>query len=98
MARLRLAMLMVSESNLLLLDEPTNHIDMPTKEILENALADYEGTILAISHDRYFLNQIANRIFVLTPDGLRESMGNYDDYYDSLQRAKAPRRRTPPPR
>lgn len=89
MARLRLAMLMVSESNLLLLDEPTNHIDMPTKEILENALADYDGTILAISHDRYFLNQIANRIFVLTPDGLRESMGNYDDYYDSLQRAKS---------
>ncbi len=75
-----MARLMVSESNFLLMDEPTNHIDMPTREILEDALAAYEGTLLFISHDRYFLNKVANTIFELTPHGIEISLGNYDDY------------------
>lgn len=85
MARLRLAMLMVSDSNFLLLDEPTNHIDMTTKEILENALIAYEGTVMAISHDRYFLNKIANRIFAFSPGCMQETIGNYEDYYEKQQ-------------
>jgi ATP-binding cassette subfamily F protein 3 len=79
-ARLLLARLMISQSNFLLMDEPTNHLDMDTKEILENALSNYEGTLLFISHDRYFLNRIANKIFVFTPNGIEIHLGNYDDY------------------
>ena len=62
------------------MDEPTNHIDMSTKEILENALLGYEGTLLFISHDRYFLNRIARKIFEFTPDGIIMTEGNYNDY------------------
>lgn len=91
-ARLLLAKLMLSEANFLLMDEPTNHIDMRTKEILENALSAYQGTLLFISHDRYFLNQVADRILVLTPEGVEEYIGNYDDYLkqkaDSEERAR----------
>lgn len=79
-ARLLLARLMISQSNFLLMDEPTNHIDMDTKEILENALAQYDGTLLFISHDRYFLNRIANKIYQFSPDGMEIHLGNYDDY------------------
>ncbi|MBU4440173.1 MAG: ATP-binding cassette domain-containing protein [Firmicutes bacterium] len=79
-ARLLLARLMISQSNFLLMDEPTNHIDMDTKEILENALAQYEGTLLFISHDRYFLNRIANKIYQFSIDGMEIHLGNYDDY------------------
>ena len=79
-ARLLLARLMISQSNFLLMDEPTNHIDMDTKEILENALAQYEGTLLFISHDRYFLNRIANKIYQFSTDGMEIHLGNYDDY------------------
>ena len=79
-SRLRLAMLMISQANLLLLDEPTNHIDMDTKEILENALLNYEGTIITVSHDRYFLNKIATRILSISPDQILDIPGNYDDY------------------
>lgn len=89
MARIRLAALMVSEANLLLLDEPTNHIDMQTKEILEDAIDDYEGTVIAVSHDRYFLNQTATRIFALSHEGLEENEGNYDDYFERQQQLKA---------
>ncbi|MEA5073115.1 MAG: ABC-F family ATP-binding cassette domain-containing protein [Eubacterium aggregans] len=84
-ARLNMARLMVSESNFLLMDEPTNHIDMSTREILEDALCGYEGTLLFISHDRYFLNRVANRIFELTPGGIEETIGNYDDYARTKQ-------------
>lgn len=79
-ARLLLARLMISQSNFLLMDEPTNHIDMDTKEILENALAQYDGTLLFISHDRYFLNRIANKIYHFSADGMEIHLGNYDDY------------------
>lgn len=79
-ARLLLARLMISQSNFLLMDEPTNHIDMDTKEILENALAQYDGTLLFISHDRYFLNRIANKIYQFSENGMEIHLGNYDDY------------------
>jgi ATP-binding cassette subfamily F protein 3 len=79
-SRLRLAMLMISQANLLLLDEPTNHIDMDTKEILEDALIHYSGTIITVSHDRYFLNKIATRIVSISSDQILDLPGNYDDY------------------
>jgi ATP-binding cassette subfamily F protein 3 len=71
---------MISQSNFLLMDEPTNHIDMDTKEILENALSQYEGTLLFISHDRYFLNRISTQIYQFSSDGMEIHLGNYDDY------------------
>ena len=79
-ARLLLARLMISQSNFLLMDEPTNHIDMDTKEILENALSQYEGTLLFISHDRYFLNRISTQIYQFSANGMEIHLGNYDDY------------------
>ena len=79
-ARIELLKLMLSESNFLLLDEPTNHLDADSREALENALEGYEGTLFAITHDRYLANRLATRILAFTPDGLRESLGNYDDY------------------
>lgn len=79
-ARLLLARLMLSQSNFLLMDEPTNHIDMRTKEILENALIAYQGTLLFISHDRYFLNRVATKVYNFTPTGIEVTLGNYDDY------------------
>ncbi len=79
-ARLLLARLMISQSNFLLMDEPTNHIDMETKEILESALSQYEGTLLYISHDRYFLNRISTLIYQFSADGMEIHLGNYDDY------------------
>ncbi|MBC3802852.1 ATP-binding cassette domain-containing protein [Acetobacterium fimetarium] len=79
-ARLLLARLMISQSNFLLMDEPTNHIDMDTKEILESALSQYEGTLLFISHDRYFLNRISNQIYEFSAKGMEIHLGNYDDY------------------
>lgn len=79
-ARLALLKLMLSEANLLLMDEPTNHLDMESREILEDALSEYEGTVLAISHDRYFLNKVCNEIFHLESEGLTSFVGNYDDY------------------
>ena len=79
-ARIELLKLMLSESNFLLLDEPTNHLDADSREALENALEGYEGTLFAITHDRYLANRLATRILVFTQDGLRESLGNYDDY------------------
>ena len=77
-ARLELSKLMISKSNFLLLDEPTNHLDIESKEILENALSNYEGTFLTVSHDRYFLNKIANKIWYMTDSGVKEYYGNYD--------------------
>lgn len=84
-ARLTLAKLMLSEANFLLMDEPTNHIDMSTKEILEDVLGAYQGTLLFISHDRYFLNKIADKIIVLGEEGASEYLGNYDDYISQLR-------------
>lgn len=79
-ARLALAKLMLQKANVLLLDEPTNHLDLDSKEMLEQALVDYPGTILFVSHDRYFINRIATKLFELSGDGLVEYLGDYDYY------------------
>ncbi len=78
--RISLAKLMLSGANFLILDEPTNHLDMDSKEILEHALNNYDGTVLYVSHDRYFVNQTATRILELKRDGMHEYLGNYDYY------------------
>ncbi|MGO4541529.1 ABC-F family ATP-binding cassette domain-containing protein [Paenibacillus sp. 2TAB19] len=78
-ARVSLAKLMLAQANVLILDEPTNHLDLFSKEVLEAALMDYEGTLLFISHDRYFLNKMAERIVELNPNGTDHFLGNYDD-------------------
>lgn len=78
-ARVSLAKLMLAQANVLILDEPTNHLDLFSKEVLEAALIDYEGTLLFISHDRYFLNKMAERIVELKPTGTDHFLGNYDD-------------------
>lgn len=79
-ARVSLAKLMLQNANMLILDEPTNHLDLYSKEVLEAALMDYEGTLLFISHDRYFLNKMAERVLELAEDGITAYLGNYDDY------------------
>ncbi|ULT57299.1 ABC-F family ATP-binding cassette domain-containing protein [Neobacillus drentensis] len=81
-ARLALAKLMLEKANLLILDEPTNHLDLDSKEVLENALIDYPGTILFVSHDRYFINRIATKVLELSPKGSLEYLGDYDYYVD----------------
>ena len=79
-ARLQIALITLSSANFLLLDEPTNHLDIPSCEVLEDALLDFNGTILAISHDRYFLDRIVDRIVELEGYGTTEYLGNYSDY------------------
>ena len=81
-AKLQLAKLLLSEANLLLLDEPTNHLDIQSCEALESALQSYEGTLLIISHDRYFINKMADKIYALTPNGIEQYIGNYDTYLE----------------
>lgn len=81
-ARVALAKLMLQQANVLILDEPTNHLDLFSKEVLESALIDYEGTLLFISHDRYFLNKMAERIVELAPNGTTSYLGNYDEYIE----------------
>lgn len=76
--RLSLLKLMTSKSNFLLMDEPTNHLDIDSKEILEDALLNYDGTVLVVSHDRYFLNKVVNKIYDMSADGAFEYLGNYD--------------------
>ena len=83
--RVALTKLMLRRDNFLLLDEPTNHLDMDSREVLEDALENFEGTILSVSHDRYFINRFANRVLVLGPEGVKEYAGNYDDYQARLQ-------------
>jgi ATP-binding cassette subfamily F protein 3 len=82
--RVSLLKLMLSEANLLLLDEPTNHLDIQSKEALEEALEAYAGTIIAISHDRYFLNRLCNKLVEMKSDGSTLYLGNYDDYREKL--------------
>ncbi len=84
-ARVSLAKLMLYRANVLILDEPTNHLDLFSKEVLESALLEFEGTLFFISHDRYFLNKMAERIVELTPDGARHFLGNYDDMLEKKQ-------------
>ena len=84
LARIQLLKLMLSGCNLLLLDEPTNHLDIPSREALERALSAYDGTMLVVTHDRYFVNQIADRILVLAREGLQEFAGDWTAYSASL--------------
>ncbi len=88
-ARIVLTKLMLKNRNVLILDEPTNHLDMDSREVLEMALADFEGTLLMVSHDRYFINQIANRVIEMRADGTTEYLGNYDDYLEKKNRMEA---------
>jgi ATP-binding cassette subfamily F protein 3 len=79
-ARLALSKLMMQKANFLILDEPTNHLDLDSKEVLENALIDYPGTILFVSHDRYFINRLATKVIELSGSGTQEFLGDYDYY------------------
>lgn len=79
-ARVELVKLMLKSVNLLIMDEPTNHLDIESREALENALADYDGTMLMVSHDRYFINKIADRVLYLTPNGIESYVGGYDSF------------------
>ncbi len=79
-AKLCLLKLMLSGANVLLLDEPTNHLDIPSREVLEAALEDFEGTIICVSHDRYFINKLSSKIYRMTPDGFEKFDGDYNDY------------------
>ena len=81
-ARLTLVKLMMSGANTLILDEPTNHMDIESKEVFEEALKDFEGTAIIVSHDRYFLQKIPTRMFELTPEGIKEYLGKYDYYLE----------------
>lgn len=85
--RVSLAKLMLSESNFLILDEPTNHLDITSKEILEDAINAYEGTVLYVSHDRYFINRTASRILELSEGALTGYLGNYDYYLEKKTEA-----------
>lgn len=84
-ARLSLAKLMLLEANTLFLDEPTNHLDLDSKEVLENALDDFPGTLIFVSHDRYFINRLATKVIELTPKGIVEYIGDYTYYVNKKQ-------------
>ncbi|MBE7356762.1 ABC-F family ATP-binding cassette domain-containing protein [Staphylococcus haemolyticus] len=88
-ARLQLALLMLQRDNVLILDEPTNHLDIDSKEMLEQALKDFEGTILFVSHDRYFINQLANKVFDLNNDGGQMYLGDYQYYIEKTEETAA---------
>ncbi|MCE4955071.1 ABC-F family ATP-binding cassette domain-containing protein [Staphylococcus haemolyticus] len=88
-ARLQLALLMLQRDNVLILDEPTNHLDIDSKEMLEQALKDFKGTILFVSHDRYFINQLANKVFDLNNDGGQMYLGDYQYYIEKTEEAAA---------
>ena len=87
-ARVSLLKLMLKQGNLLLLDEPTNHLDTSSREALEKTLLNYGGTMLIISHDRYFINKLATRVLYMNDDGFTEYLGNYDNYLERTQNAE----------
>lgn len=84
-ARLTLAKLMLEKNNVLILDEPTNHLDLDSKEVLENALIDFPGTLIFVSHDRYFINRIATKVVELSNEGSFEYLGDYDYYVEKKE-------------
>ena len=84
--RLALTKLMLRRDNFLIFDEPTNHLDMDSREVLEQALKDFTGTLLFVSHDRYFINRLATRVLELGCEGIREYQGNYDDYIEKKRK------------
>ena len=88
-ARVELAKLMLRPVNFLIMDEPTNHLDIDSREALEDALLGYDGTILMVSHDRYFINKLADRIIYMEADGFKNYIGGYDDYTEARSRQKA---------
>ncbi|MDE5564034.1 MAG: ATP-binding cassette domain-containing protein [Oscillospiraceae bacterium] len=88
-ARVCFALLMLEHANIMLLDEPTNHLDLPMKEVLEEALADYTGTLLFVSHDRYFLKRLATQLLELTPDGIRLHPYGFETYLEVRAKEKA---------
>lgn len=87
-ARVAILKLILSNANLLLLDEPTNHLDIDSKEVLEEALSSYTGTIFTISHDRYFLNTVVDKVLVLDENGITEYLGNYDYYIEKKKQVQ----------
>lgn len=84
--RLALTKLMLRRDNFLIFDEPTNHLDMDSREVLEQALKDFTGTLLFVSHDRYFINRLATRVLELSEHGVKEYQGNYDDYVEKKRK------------
>ncbi|MGN0478580.1 MAG: ATP-binding cassette domain-containing protein, partial [Hominenteromicrobium sp.] len=88
-ARVLLLKLMLSKANLLILDEPTNHLDIGSCEALENALLGYDGTLLIVSHDRYLINKLADKIYYLDPTGTTLYPGNYDAYLETRRQKEA---------
>jgi ATP-binding cassette subfamily F protein 3 len=100
--RMLLAKMMLRPANLLVLDEPTNHLDIPAREVLERTLAEYEGTLLVVSHDRFFLDQVCTRLLVIDPArrAVEPHVGNWSDYRrraERAERAAAPPAPPPPP-
>ncbi len=93
-ARVALLLLILSKPNLLILDEPTNHLDIQSREVFEDALAEYDGTILAVSHDRYFVNRIANKIMAFNGTSVTPMDGNYDTYAQRLHETAVEKKET----
>ncbi|MDD6484522.1 MAG: ABC-F family ATP-binding cassette domain-containing protein [Clostridiales bacterium] len=91
-ARVELVKLMLQSVNLLIMDEPTNHLDIESREALENALSGFDGTMIMVSHDRYFINKLADRVFVMTKNGIKEYRGGYDDYAAAKTQSPAPQK------
>lgn len=85
LARVELTKLLLQSVNFLIMDKPTNHLDIASREALESALYDYDGTMLMVSHDRYFINKLADKILYLTHDGIKVYDGNYDDYLEGKE-------------
>ena len=94
-ARVELVKLILKKVNFLIMDEPTNHLDISSREALEGALASWDGTMLMVSHDRYFINKLADRILYLTEDGIISYLGSYDDFAAVRSAEKAPKEKTP---
>ena len=95
-AKVLLLKLMLSKANFLLLDEPTNHLDIASREALESALQGYEGTLFVISHDRYLINKIADRVYYLEPGGAEEYQGNYDAFLEKRRQEEEPEKGVKP--